>query len=33
LPLRLRKIILEGENIENIHPAAFKVMNIIVNTF
>jgi hypothetical protein len=25
LPLRLKKIILEGENIENIHPAAFKV--------
>ena len=25
LPLRLRKIILDGQIIENIHPAAFKV--------
>ena len=25
LPLRLRKIVLEGEKIENLHPAAFKV--------
>ncbi len=25
LPQRLRNIIIEGKNIENIHPAAFKV--------
>ena len=28
LPLRLRKITLEGQNIENIHPAAFKVRDV-----
>ena len=26
LPKRLRSITLEGENIDNLHPAAFKVM-------
>ena len=25
LPMRLQQIVLQGENIENIHPAAFKV--------
>ena len=25
LPMRLQSIVLQGENIENIHPAAFKV--------
>jgi hypothetical protein len=25
LPLRLRKVIIEGKDIKNIHPAAFKV--------
>lgn len=27
LPQRLRNIIIEGKNIENLHPAAFKVRN------
>ncbi len=25
LPMRLSKIVIEGDNIENLHPAAFKV--------
>lgn len=29
LPKRLRKIIIQGKNIENIHPAAFKVLDIL----
>ena len=31
LPKRLNNIIIEGNNIENIHPAAFKVLTVAIS--